>query len=251
MRAADAQRWASLEMTKEEYESQGLLLVGHRIANVRYHEIAYSDKNGAPAAEPGWNKNPAFDSLDYGVDFDFDDGSMCHVTWGAEFEHYGLSIQRTPQQYLGTIRAWTVTHESRWQPSIGQPIAAVDVYWSWVQYEGDSKRIEYPQSLRLTFESRAQVYLSALEVRDNGFRMGLMDHITIFFDGVVAEQYGAWPVGSPQRERHKKNRWRRERRGSCFSTSLVGRRLCEIAPLGHPPDVRWLGFCEQGPSKGI
>ncbi len=183
-------------MTKEEYESQILLLVGHRIANVRYHEIVYKDKSEAPTAEPAWNKNPAFDSLDYGLDLDFDDGSMCHFTWGAEFEHYGLSFRRTPQQYVETIRVWTVTHASRWQPTIGQRIAAVDVYWDWVQYEGDSRRAEYPQSLRLTCESGAQVYLSALEIRDDGFRMGCMDHVTVFFEGVVAEEYGAWPTGS-------------------------------------------------------
>jgi len=186
-------------MTKEEYESQVRLLIGHRIADVRYHEIEYLDKSGAPVADPAWNRNPAFDSLDFGLDLDFDDGSMCHVTWGAEFVHYGLSFQRIPPQYVGTIRLWTVTHESRWQPSIGQPIAAVDVYWGWVQYEGDPKRVEYPQSLRLTFESGAQVYLSALEVRDSDFHMGCMDHVTIFFDIVVAEEYGAWHPGSPHR----------------------------------------------------
>ncbi|MFY9621901.1 MAG: hypothetical protein WAM70_14190 [Pyrinomonadaceae bacterium] len=183
-------------MTKEEYESQVLLLIGRRIADVRYHEIEYTDKSGAPLAEPAWNKNPAFDSLDYGLDLDFDDGSMCHVTWGAEFEHYGLSMQRTPPRYVKPIRVWPVTNESRWQPFIGQPIAAVDVYWGWVRYEDDSKRVEYPQSLRLAFESGAQVYLSALEVRDNEFHMGCMDNVTIFFDGVVAEEYGAWDFGS-------------------------------------------------------
>jgi hypothetical protein len=186
-------------MTKSEYESQFQLLIGHRIVEVRYHEIAYTDKSGTPLAEPAWNKNPAFDSLDYGLDLHFDDGSMRHVTWGAEFEHYGLSVRRTPPQYVEPIRVWTVTHESRWQPSLGQRIAAVDVYWSWVQYEGDAKRVEYPQSLRMTFEGGAQVYLSALEARDDGFRMGCMDHVTIFFDGVVAEEYGAWLPGSPHR----------------------------------------------------
>src|SRR6185436_6760348 len=123
-----------------------------------------------------------------GLDLEFEDGSMCHITWGAEFEHYGLSIRRTPQQYVGTIRISTVTHESRWQPLIGEPIATADVYWSWVQAEGDPKQREYPQSLRLTFDSGAQVYLSALEIREDGFRMGLMDHVTVFFDGAIAEE---------------------------------------------------------------
>ncbi len=186
-------------MTKSEYESEILLLIGRRIADVRYHELVYRDPSGAPLAEPAWNQNAAFDSLDYGLDLEFDDGSMCHVTWGAEFQPYGLSIRRTAPQYLEPIRVWKVTHESRWQPWLGERIAAVDVYWSWVQYEGDPKHAEYPQSLRLTFESGAQVYLSAFEIRDNGFRMGCMDHVTLFFDGVVAEEYGAWPAGYPHR----------------------------------------------------
>jgi hypothetical protein len=183
-------------MTKCEYESQVQLLIGHRIADVRYHEIAYTDKSGATLAEPAWNRNPAFDSLDHGLDLHFDDGSMCHVTWGTEFEQYGLSVRRTPQQYVGAIQVWTVTHESRWQSLLGRRISAVDVYWSGVQYEGEAKWAEYPQSLRLTFESGAQVYISALEVRDDGFRMGCADHVTIFFEGAVAEEYGAWIPGS-------------------------------------------------------
>jgi hypothetical protein len=178
-------------MTKSEYESQVLSLIGHCIVDVRYHELAYSDKSGATLAEPQWNRNPEFDSLDYGLDLYFDDGSMCHVTWGAEFEQYGISVRRAQQQYLETIRVWTVTHESRWQPLLGQRIVAIEVNWSWVQAEGEAKR-EYPQSLRLTFEGGAKVYLSAFEARDDGFRMGCMDHITIFFDGVIAEEYGAW-----------------------------------------------------------
>ncbi len=182
-------------MTKAEYEARVLSLIGHRIADVRYHEIAYTNASGAPLAEPAWNRNPAFDSLDHGLDLYFDDGSMCHVTWGAEFKQYGLSVLRTPQQYVGAIRVWTVTHESRWQPSLGQPIVAADVYWSWVQHEGEAKRLEYPQSLRLRFAGGAQIYISALEVRDNGFHMGCMDHVTIFFDRVVAEEYGAWLPG--------------------------------------------------------
>ncbi|HKP38759.1 MAG TPA: hypothetical protein VJT71_18020 [Pyrinomonadaceae bacterium] len=183
-------------MTKEEYESQVQLLVGRRIAEVRYHELAYVGESGASATELAWNRNPAFDSLDYGLDLEFEGGSMCHVTWGAEFEPYGLSLRRTPPQYDGTIRLCTVTHESRWQTLIDQPIAAADIYWGWIQEEGDSKQREYPQSLRLTFESGAQIYVSALEIRDDGFRMGLMDHVTIFFDGALAEEYGAWPAAA-------------------------------------------------------
>lgn len=186
-------------MTKSEYELQVRLLIGHRIAGVRYHEIVYTDKAGAQLPEPAWNNNPTFDSLDYGLDLYFDDGAMCHIKWGAEFEPYAISIQRTPQQYVEPIRVWDVTHESHWQSVLDRGIVGVDLYWGWVQSEGDVTLAEYPQSLRLTFEGGAQVYLSALEARDDGFRMGCMNHVTIFFDRKVAEEYGAWHPRSPHR----------------------------------------------------
>ena len=124
---------------------------------------------------------------------------MCHVTWGAEFVQYGLSIRRSPQRYTGLIRVWDVSHGSRWTPLLGQGIAAADVFWGSIEFEDGSERIDYPQSLRLTFESGARVYLSAYEVRGDDFRMGCMDHVTVFFDRAVAGEFGAWPSSHPHR----------------------------------------------------
>ena len=112
-----------------------------------------------------------------------------------------------------------MTHESRWQPWLGERIAAVDVYWSWVQYEGDPKHAEYPQSLRLTFESGAQVYLSAFEIRDNGFRMGCMDHVTYFSTEWLPRSTG---LGLPAIHigRHKKSLQRTLRRATLFISTV-------------------------------
>jgi hypothetical protein len=179
-------------MTKTEYLAQAEQLVGHRIIGVRYHEVLYTDDRNIPLIQPEWNRNPDFDSLDHGLEFDLEDGSICHVTWGGEFHQYGVSILRRAQQYVGDIRIWDVTNESRWRDLLNLRIVKADVYWSWVQYEGDPRRIEYPQSLRLAFEGGAEVYLSAFEIRDENFRMGCMDSITVFFDRQAAQSVGAW-----------------------------------------------------------
>lgn len=179
-------------MTKTEYEHEIQHLVGRRIRDVRYHEILYSDENGKPLDIPEWNKDEAFDSLDYGLDIDLDDGSMRHITWGSEFTQYGLSVKREPQHRVGTIRVWPVANESRWRPLLGQRIISADADWNWIKNVNGSNRVEYPQALRLTFEDAHCVYLSAFEVRGNDFRTGCMDHVTVFFEKKIAVNYGAW-----------------------------------------------------------
>lgn len=187
-------------MTKAEYETQVQQLVGHRVVDVRYHECLYIDEDGSLLTGSLWNKNREFDSLDHGMDLEFSDGSMCHVTWGDEFEQYGLSIKWTPQRYVDTIRIWQVAQESRWRPLLNQRIVSAGMYWSWWQEQNDPKRLYYPQSLQLTFENSAQVFLSALEIRDDGSRMGGTDHITVFFERKAAVEFDAWPgeVASPR-----------------------------------------------------
>lgn len=179
-------------MTKTEYEHEIQQLVDCRIRDVRYHEILYSDENGITLDVPQWNKDEAFDSLDFGLDLILDDGSCWHITWGSEFIQYGLSVLREPHRYVGTIRVWPVADESRWRPLLGKRIISATVDWNWVEDSNGSNRVDYPQALRLKFESGDCVYLSAFEVRDNDFRMGCMDHITVFFEEKIAVDYGAW-----------------------------------------------------------
>ena len=77
---------------------------------------------------------------------------------------------------------------------MGQVIFDVKVHWSWVEEEGHFKnRRYYPQDLEITFENEIKIYFSAFEVRSGGFQMGMIDHITIFFDEAVAREFRIGP----------------------------------------------------------
>ncbi|MGB3543435.1 hypothetical protein [Rubrivirga sp.] len=186
-------------MKPSEFEERVEALFGGRIARVRYHEIDYLGLDGEPLAVPAWNGSPDFDSLDYGFELTMDDGRTYHVTWGAEFAQYGVTAQAKPLHDVSANRVWDVSAASRWALLLGKQIVAADVFWSWFELADGSQRTEYPQDIRLTFEDDSVVYVSAYEVREGGFRMGMMDHITVFFDEGAAESHQIGPFASDHR----------------------------------------------------
>ena len=208
-------------MTPAEFEKRVKELVGHRIARVRYHEIDYHDANGKPLPDPMWSWCPDFDSLDHGLDFTMEDGTVFYLTWGAEFEQYGLTIQRDALHDVSAVRVWDVTGCSRWTPLLGQEITAAGTFWSWISPgENGAERSDYPQDIQLTFESGERVFLSAYEVREDGFRMGMMDNVTVFFDSTVAESHQVGPFAQLHR---------------AAEPTAAGRRRA-------PTFLRWLGL---------
>ena len=195
-------------MSPAEFEKRVEELVGLEITRVRYHEIDYRDADDQPLAVPQWNWCPDLDSLDHGLDLTTEDGAVFHVTWGAEFTQYGVTVQTDPLHDVTAVRVWDVTSESRWAPLVGRRIVAADVFWESTRYrtlrdDGTmsewSDPVSYPQDLRLTFEGGARVYLSAFEIREGDFRAAMTDHISVFFDDAAAEEYGIGPFASNPR----------------------------------------------------
>jgi hypothetical protein len=179
--------YAALRMTPTEFKKQVEEMVGHRIAKVRYHEIAYTDADGVPLAEPEWNWCPDFDSLDHALELTMEDGTVFYLTWGWEFEQYNITVQSAPLHDVSAVRVWDVTESSRWTPQLGQKITAVDTFWSWISMADGSQRTDYPQDIRLTFENGERIYVSAFEARRDGSRFWMMDNVTVFFDDAGAE----------------------------------------------------------------
>ena len=195
-------------MSPAEFEKRVEELVGQEIIRVRYHEIDYRDADDQPLAEPQWNWCPDLDSLDHGLDLTAADGAVFHVTWGAEFTQYGVTVQTDPLRDVTAVRVWDVTSGSRWAPLVGRRIVTADVFWESTRYrtlqdDGTmsewSDPVSYPQDLRLTFEGGAHVYLSAFEIREGDFRAAMTDHISVFFDDAAAEEYGIGPFASNPR----------------------------------------------------
>ncbi|MEM1057235.1 MAG: hypothetical protein AAGI52_17085 [Bacteroidota bacterium] len=186
-------------MKPAEFEERVEELAGSRVVQVRYHEIVYQSADGQPLGVPMWNEAPDFDSLDHGLNLTMDGGASFYVTWGMEFTQYGVTVRTEPLHNVSAVRVWDVSNDSRWSPLIGQRIIAADVFWGQFWLADGSQRTEYPQDIRLTFEDGSHVYLAAYEVREGGFRMDMMDHITVFFGDEAAQSYQIGPFASDHR----------------------------------------------------
>jgi len=172
-------------MTKDEYERKARRLVGKKIFKVFYHEIDYPDN------ESHFFDDLRFDSLDYGLEFELDTGKHHSITWGSEFHQYGISIvDGRLSSVVSNSRCLDVSESKRWKVLIERSIDSLDVFWSWCEKcDKSEKRIYYPQDLLLNFEGDFEIVISALEIGDNDFAMGMMDNIVVFDDIEVAQKY--------------------------------------------------------------
>jgi hypothetical protein len=182
-------------MTRAEFEMSVRRLVGLAPRGVRYFEIDYSafgangDSHSSDRGDsgPAWSVDPRFDSLDFGLQLLTATGDTVDISWGNEFYPYGVSLN-VPLTAGDTIRVWDVSETSRWSSLLGRRIQEARVFWSWVEGR-DIGRVHYPQDVKLTFDGGREVYISALEIRLDGSFMGMMDHITVFFEESVARQF--------------------------------------------------------------
>ncbi len=176
-------------MTRIEYEKRVQELIGHTLAEVLYFEIDYHNEAGIPLNEPAWSRDPRFDSLDFGLELQTNEGDSFWITWGQEFYLYNIAVERNTSDDRSRMRKWNVTHESRWFRLIGKQIIEVQTYWSWVERVSEQgwERFDFPQDLRITFETGETVYISAFEIWPDGSYNGFTDNITVFFDEDTAK----------------------------------------------------------------
>ncbi len=172
-------------MTKEEYETIARQLVGRTIKKVFYHEVDYSDD------KYHFFDDSRFDTLDYGLEFELDTGKFLFITWGSEFYQYGISIvDGRLSSIVTSSRYLDVNKSKRWQNLISRRIDSLEIFWCWCEKSGNpGYRIYYPQDLLLRFEGNYDLVISALEIRDDDFAMGMMDNITVFDDIEMAKKH--------------------------------------------------------------
>ena len=172
-------------MTRDEYEKRARSLIGNTITTVVYHEIDYGD------GEFHFFDDPRFDSVDHGLELELGTGEPVSITWGAEFYQYGVSlINDAMSTVLSSSRSLDVSHTGRWQSILRITIESADVFWSWCEESGKPEtRVYYPQDLLLGFAGKNPIVISALEIRDGEWCMGMMDNITVFDDVEMAKRF--------------------------------------------------------------
>ena len=173
-------------LTKKEYELEARKLIGQKLVVVRYYEINYGSED-EQLEQPMWNQNPDFDSLDFGVELLFQDTNSCFLIWDIKLNC--IRFDFGSQEVSTNMKMWDVSSSSRWKNYLGQDIQDIQIRWSFVQENMDLEtRGCCPESLELVFEI-GQVFVSALEIFLDGSSFRLTDHLTVFFDEQIANQF--------------------------------------------------------------
>jgi len=181
--------------SRAEYDANLNRLIGFAIARVRYFEVDYQD--GRPYFR---DHSEIGHFLDYGVELSDPQGVTACISWDGTFFQYGLAVypDSSSSDVLAGL-AYDVSDDPMWEPYIGHRITGADSYWSWVaeSMKPNAERTYYPQDIRLTFDNRRSLYLSAAQYLENsGSVFGMSDNVLIVFDDEAAKVYqlGPWAV---------------------------------------------------------
>lgn len=115
--------WVRDEGERRHVEGEMRQRVGRRIERVRYAEIAYHDPSS-----PVW-PGPTFDSLDFGLELELDDGSTWSVAWEQADYNEGIVAFAGWHEYLRaeSSAVWEVT--DHWRENGPGDVAAVTPIW--------------------------------------------------------------------------------------------------------------------------
>lgn len=161
-------------------------LVGRTLLAVRYFELdAYA------TGRPAWDRDPSYDSVDFGVELEVSVEDHYWVHWSSEFYTYALAVDQNAADDRSDMRVWDVSHVSRWRDCLGVLITAAELTWDW-QSLGAGPRVWGPQHLMLRFEDQSTVYLSALTLEPGHAPFGHANNVTVFFSVDAARAAGAF-----------------------------------------------------------
>jgi hypothetical protein len=141
--------WAATDAERDEHIGRAQIFTGSRIVAVRYFDIDYRREAIAPgtlgprqitaAAEwedPGW-RFADFDSIDYGLEIDTEDGRTLSITWDPLGDYEGISIEAEPLvgtaiREDGDVAIWDVTASRGWAAHAEATVERIDLrYQPW------------------------------------------------------------------------------------------------------------------------
>jgi hypothetical protein len=197
--------WSDSDAQRESIERRLNQLVGPRVEVVRYVEIRYE---GHP--EPMW-RGPDFDSLDYGLELDLDDGLTWSVIWKQAGANEALLV------YPGTLvptelkaeadtATWDAT--SRWHERGLMTLNAVTPVWTRHRFgpavDATGRRVaDGGESdlclLTCTLEGNdgREAILTLGERDPNGRFRYTADNVAVFFDRAEARDARVLLPGDP------------------------------------------------------
>jgi hypothetical protein len=205
----DGDPWATTPEEHRDLERGAAGLVGTSLVAIRYFAIDYHRLENPRAdddfrgdrlvtAEDEWSaphwRQPGFDALDFGVELDTFGGSTFSSIWEQAGPNEGITLQREPLRFVGSVAIWDVTARSRWTPFIGQEVDAVELFW----HRPDRSAGLCCVAATLRFGGDA-IHLALGDADDRGNLVGSFDNVVVLDDD-AARRFGVGPYAPADHE---------------------------------------------------
>jgi len=190
-------------MTKDSFESLIASFVGQTVESVRYFDYGISGVE-EPWGQPWQGEDPASGRIGVGGELHMSSGDVYWVTYGSEFAHFGVSVQKNPENPAWRREdEWVsvdVSDRACWPSVVGQVISDAAVYWDeflWADRSRHDPPWEFPQDVGLTTEDGFSLYFSALEIGADGSPMHFADEIRVLCSEKELKEYRVGPYAGP------------------------------------------------------
>ena len=190
--------WVADAAAREADERRVEALVGRSVVRTRYFE----QDLGAPR-EPAWRAD-GFDSLDYGVELDLDDGSTWSFIWTQAGDNEGVlafegQLVGAQLREDGSYVVSDVSRDSRWRDVLERAIEAVEGVWVRHTWEPDGQSDLCVLSWVLHFAGgRGVVITLGGADPDAGTYRYSHDDVAVFFSLDEARSRGILLPGDPE-----------------------------------------------------
>lgn len=180
--------WVADRAERATMDGRFARLVGRRIEGVRYFELRYEGEPG-----PMWGIGSSFDSLDFGLEFDLDDGSTWSCIWERP-EPDALIVYEgplRPMMFAGREdpRVWDVGE--RWRAHGPGTIVGIETAWL-------GPRPLCLETVILTGQGDGVAVITLGESDRNGRFTLSATNVAVFFSVEDARAAGAVLPGDPR-----------------------------------------------------
>ena len=173
-----------------DFEAKLKNCIGITLNEVEYLEINYQEEKPEPFYKTLFDE---IDTVDFSIIFHTDKEKV-EFYWDGQFYQYGIGFRLDSDSEIASGKKCTVSQTSLWKKFIGQKITEINLTWEEVstfeQNSRKSKKLIYPQDLRIDFSNGKSIFISAAGFlnEDDKEVMGLLDNLTVTDNELLAQQ---------------------------------------------------------------
>jgi hypothetical protein len=144
-----------------------------------------------------------FHSVDVAIYFETENNKIFKIYWADElgiYHGFGISIREISVMDKDDGIFMDVSNDNNLKAILDKRIISTQIHWQNIIDNmrsglvpvlgmGYLRRRDYPQTLEINFEGGLQLFISVLKIIDNNKCIPLTNHISIFFQKDIIDQY--------------------------------------------------------------